>query len=74
MASHSEQAMLATPQAPAHAHPQHGTQAGFNAFPSFQDIAAGLAAAGESLPQSLLAVSLIFGLDPHVAAICHEHR
>ncbi len=48
MGPHSDQPMMATPQAPVHARPQHGAQ-GYNAFPSFQDIAAGLAGAGESL-------------------------
>ncbi len=53
MGPHSDQPMMATPQAPVHARLQHGAQ-GYNAFPSFQDIAAGLAAAGELPLQSSL--------------------
>lgn len=43
-----EQTMLATPQAPVHARPQHGTHS-LSGLPSLQEIAAGLAAAGGAM-------------------------
>lgn len=48
MTPHPDQAVLATPQMPVHARSQHGTQS-LNAFPSSQEFAAGLTAAGELL-------------------------
>ena len=69
MGPHSDQPMMATPQAPVHARPQHGAQ-GYNAFPSFQDIAAGLAAAGKPVPIfSILVASPFLGLEQIIMAI-----